>query len=395
MFKVNPYRAGAGLMPVYLAGRDEEIDEILKSFQALTLNIPVQSVVYSGLRGVGKTVLLNALQKNAGSYQIFCKYIEVETRKDFITQMIACSQMFVREASAAGKANHLIAKVIDALKALSISFDPEANTFELSMQEQVLYKSNSLTQSLTDVFVAIGELAYDIHKPVCFFIDEIQYMKAEELGSLIAALHRVNQLGYPIMVIGAGLPKIYKMLADEKSYAERLFRYQTIGSLTPEEARIAIAEPAKQFFVTYTEEAIDYIVEITKGYPFFIQQFCQIIYDAVDRKEITKQDALDATDTFFKELDDGFFRSRYERCSETEQKFLFAMVQCGTLPCTISNVAANMKKETTSISPIRAKLIDKGLIYSARHAELDFTVPEFSGFIQRKEEYHLWIESMK
>ncbi|MBR3993146.1 MAG: ATP-binding protein, partial [Anaerotignum sp.] len=374
---------------------DEEIDEILKSFQALTLNIPVQSVVYSGLRGVGKTVLLNALQKNAGSYQIFCKYIEVETRKDFITQMIACSQMFVREASAAGKASHLIAKVIDALKSLSISFDPEANTFELSMQEQVLYKSNSLTQSLTDVFVAIGELAYDIHKPVCFFIDEIQYMKAEELGSLIAALHRVNQLGYPIMVIGAGLPKIYKMLADEKSYAERLFRYQTIGSLTPEEARIAIAEPAKQFFVTYTEEAIDYIVEITKGYPFFIQQLCQIIYDAVDGKEITKQDALDATDTFFKELDDGFFRSRYERCSETEQKFLFAMVQCGTLPCTISNVAANMKKETTSISPIRAKLIDKGLIYSARHAELDFTVPEFSGFIQRKEEYHLWVENMK
>ena len=207
---------------------------------------------------------------------------------------------------------------------------------------------------------------------------------------MIAALHRANQLGYPIMIVGAGLPKIYKMLSDEKSYSERLFVYKQIGSLTYEQSKKAIEEPVKKFKVSYTDDAIDTIVKITNGYPFFIQQLCQIVYKRTDSAVITGNDIDLCVNEFFKLLDDGFFKSRYERCAESDKKFVFAMVKCGELPCTISNVAQNMNKNVGSISTTRAQLINKGIIYPVRYKELDFTVPEFSGYIQRLDEYKQW-----
>lgn len=392
MFKVNPYRPGAGLMPTFLAGRDEEIENVEQMFQALTMNIPTQSIIFSGLRGVGKTVLINRLQKIAEGKGIFCKHIEVESRNDFISQIATCSQMFLREVSAKEKVRNLIKKSLDAIKSLVVSFDPNESTFSLSVQDRELFQSSNLTQSLTDVFTSIGETAYESETPICFFIDEIQYMKMEEIGSLIAALHRANQLGYPIMVIGAGLPKIYKMLSDEKTYSERLFIYKEVGSLSVQQAEKAITEPAKNFRVTYTEEAIQKIIDITKGYPFFIQQFCKLVYQNTDAKCIDINDVEQTLTPFFETLDKGFFRVRYERCSEGDKKFIFAMVKCGELPCTISNISENLGKRGKSISPIRAQLINKGIIYPVRHSELDFTVPEFSGFIQRLDEYQQWLQ---
>lgn len=392
MFKVNPYRPGAGLMPTYLAGRDEDIYNIEQMFDALTMNIPTQSVIFSGLRGVGKTVLINKLQKIAEDKDIFCRHIEIEERNDFISQIATCSQAFLRKVSTKEKFKHLIQKPLDAIKALVVSFDPNDNTFSLSLQERELYKSTNLTQSLTDVFTTIGETAYKAETPICFFIDEIQYMRPKELGSLIAALHRTNQLGYPVMIIGAGLPKIYKMLSEEKSYSERLFLYKEIGSLTEEQSRKAIEEPAKKFKVSYTDEAVCEIIKITKGYPFFIQQMCQVVFKNTDEKIIQKIHIDNNVGEFFKLLDIGFFKVRYERCSDGEKKFVFAMVKCGELPCTISNIAKNLKKDVTAISTTRAQLINKGIIYPIRYKELDFTVPEFSGFIQRLEEYKQWYE---
>ena len=392
MFKVNPYRPGAGLMPTYLAGRDEDIENVTQMFEALSMNMPVQSIIFSGLRGVGKTVLINSLQKIAEDKDIFCKHIEVEERNDFISQIAACSQAFLRKVSAKEKFRHLIQKPLDAIKALVISFDPSDSTFSLSMQEKELYKSVNLTQGLTDVFTTVGETAYKAGIPICFFIDEIQYMKPKELGSLISALHRTNQLGYPVMVIGAGLPKIYKMLSDERSYSERLFLYKEIGSLTDEQSRNAIEIPAQKFEIHYTDKAIEQIISITKGYPFFIQQMCQVVYKNAVEKEIGCGCVESSTEEFYKLLDVGFFKVRYERCADSDKKFIFAMVGCGELPCTIANVAKNLNKSVSSISTTRAQLINKGIIYPIRYRELDFTVPEFSGYIQRLEEYRLWCE---
>ena len=390
MFKINPYRPGAGLMPVYLAGRDEDINDVGQMFEALTMNIPIQSIIFSGLRGVGKTVLINKLQAIAEEKGIFCKHIEIEERNDFISQIAECSQSFLRKVSEKEKFRNLIQKPLEAIKSLVVSFNPENSSFSLSVQDRELYISNNLTQSLTDVFTTIGETAYKTETPICFFIDEIQYMKQNQLGSLIAALHRTNQLGYPVMVVGAGLPKIYKMLSDEKSYSERLFLYKQIGSLNFEQSKKAIEEPTKKFNVNYTEEAVDKIVSVTKGYPFFIQQLCQIVYRESNSDTIMVSDVNSNIENFLDTLDKGFFKSRYERCAESDKKFIFAMVKCGELPCTISNVAKNLDKNVSSISTTRAQLISKGIIYPVRYKELDFTVPEFSGFIQRLDEYIQW-----
>ena len=379
-------------MPTYLAGRDEDIENVSQMFEALSMNMPTQSVIFSGLRGVGKTVLINSLQKFAEDKDIFCRHIEVEERNDFISQIAACSQAFLRKVSAKEKFKHLIQKPLDAIKALVISFDPNDSTFSFSMQEKELYQSVNLTQGLTDVLTTVGETAYKTGIPICFFIDEIQYMKPKELGSLISALHRTNQLGYPVMVIGAGLPKIYKMLSDERSYSERLFLYKEIGSLTDEQSRNAIEIPARKFGITYTDEAVDQIISITKGYPFFIQQMCQVVYKNAVEKEIDCSCVENSIKEFYKLLDVVFFKVRYERCADSDKKFIFAMVQCGELPCMIANVAKNLNKSVSSISTTRAQLINKGIIYPIRYRELDFTVPEFSGYIERLEEYRLWCE---
>ena len=393
MFKVNPYRPGAGLMPVYIAGRDEDIQNVSQMFDALTMDIPTQSIIFSGLRGVGKTVLINKLQSIAEEKGIFCKHIEIEERNDFISQIAECSQAFLRTVSTKEKFKHLIQKPLEAIKSLVVSFNPEDNSFSLSMQDRELYVSNNLTQTLTEVFSTIGETAQKTETPICFFIDEIQYMKQNQLGSLIAALHRANQLGYPIMIIGAGVPKIYKMLSDEKSYSERLFMYKKIDSLTDEQSEKAIEEPAKKFNIIYAHEATNKIVEITKGYPFFIQQLCKIVYDKTNKDVIELSDVENCIDEFLSSLDERFFKSRYERCAESDKKFIFAMVECGELPCTILNVAHNLNKTVGSISTTRAQLISKGIIYPVRYKELDFTVPEFSGYIQRLEEYKQWCVS--
>ena len=393
MFKINPYRPGAGLMPGYIAGRDEDIQNVEQMFEALTLNIPTQSIIFSGLRGVGKTVLINKLQSIAEEKGIFCRHIEIEERNDFISQIAECSQAFLRAVSAKEKFKHLVQKPLDAIKSLMISFNPNDNTFSLSLQDRELYLSSNLTQSLTDVFTAIGETAQKTETPICFFIDEIQYMKQNQLGSLIAALHRTNQLGYPVMVVGAGLPKIYKMLSDEKSYSERLFLYKQVDSLTYDQSKKAIEEPAKKFHVSYTEDAVAKIIDVTKGYPFFIQQLCQIVYKKTDSDKIEISNVESCIADFLKTLDEGFFKSRYERCAQTDKKFVFAMVKCGELPCTISNVAKNLHKNVNSISTTRAQLINKGIIYPVRYKELDFTVPEFAGYIQRLDEYRQWCES--
>ena len=390
--KINPYRPGAGLMPTYLAGREDDINKVHSMFEALKLNIPTQSVIYSGLRGVGKTVLINELQKIAEDEGIFCRHIEVEERNDFISQIATCAQAFLRTVSAVEKFKHLIQKPLDAIKSLVISFDPNESSFSLSMQERELYVSNNLTQSLTDVLTSIGETAYKTGKPICFFIDEIQYMKPEELGALVAAIHRTNQLSYPVMIVGAGLPKIYKMLSEEKSYSERLFVYKEIGSLGETQSENAITIPAGKFGVTYSKNAVKKIIEITKGYPFFIQQMCQVVYDAVDGNEITEQHIEENMEIFFERLDEGFFKVRYERCSDGDKKFIFAMVSCGELPCTIADIAKRLDKKVKTISPTRAQLINKGIVYPIRHSELDFTVPEFDGYIKRLDEYHAWEE---
>lgn len=393
MFRANPYRPGAGLTPLFMAGREEYIKEIEYMYDCLEHNIPIQSIIYSGLRGVGKTVLMNKFYSIANERGIFCEYIEIDGKKDFTSIISDSAQGFLQRVGIKEKGKPLFQKALDALKSLVLSFNPEDNTFSLSVQEKEFFMVRNYDRSLTQVFTSIGEIAKEVNVPICFIIDEIQYMKKNELSALISALHRTNQLGYPIMLIGAGLPRIIKMLSEAKSYSERLFAYVNIDVLEKSQAEKAIVEPAKQFGTTYTQEAVDEIIKVTKGYPFFVQQMCKIVYDDIEGNVIEVSDVKRNVDKFLKTLDDGFFRSRYERCSDMERIFVFAMVKCGELPCSISNISKEFGRNGKSISPTRAKLIDKGIIYATKHGELDFTVPEFSGFIRRLGEYEEWLNS--
>lgn len=177
-----------------------------------------------------------------------------------------------------------------------------------------------------------------------------------------------------------------------RNHILRLFLYKEIGSLTEDQSRKVIEEPAKKFGTSYTDEAITEIINVTKGYPFFIQQLCQIVYKETNKNIIEIDDIKRVIEMLFHIFDTGFFKVRYERCSDGDKKFIFAMVKCDELPCTISNIAKQLKKKVKTISPARAQLINKGIIYPVRHSELDFTVPEFSGFIQRSDEYKQWCE---
>ena len=384
MFKANPYRPGAGLMPQYLAGRDEEIKEVEYMLDSLQEGLPTKSVIYSGLRGVGKTVLLNRIEELADERQIFYEHIEIAENGNFIQQMTASSKSFLRKISSKEKAKIFVDKALDALKALTISFNPDQKTFSLSLNEQELYLSEDLTQSLTEVLVELGKAARESEQPIAFFIDEIQFMKKEELSALISALHRTNQLSLPIMIFGAGLPKVFKLLGDVKSYSERLFEYRTIGSLDAEQARRAITNPSKKYEVTYDEEAVREICLVTGNYPFFLQQLCSIVWNQLNENTISLSIVKEAEEDYVKQLDEGFYKVRYERCTDREKAFIRAMVDCGELPCTIANVAKNMKTSVSAISPIRAQLISKGIIYAVQHGELDFTVPGFDEFLIRQ-----------
>ena len=214
--------------------------------------------------------------------------------------------------------------------------------------------------------------------------DEMQYLRREEIAGLIVALHRCNQLRLPIMAFCAGLPKILQEVGEACSYAERLFQYEVVGPLKPEEAAAAITVPAEDFEVAYDSAAVEHIIAQTGGYPYFIQQMCSSVWQITpDKPTITLEDVQEAEPKFWELLDKGFFAVRYQRCTPREKAFIAAMVKCGKLPCTIANVAKLMNKSVSSISPIRAQLISKGMIYPTSHGEIDFTVPKFHEYIKR------------
>lgn len=388
---VNPYRPGAGQMPLFLAGRDQMIKEVSSVFDALCSNIPVQSIIFVGLRGVGKTVLLNRLETIASDEGIFCEHIETDDKLTLITQIISICQKYLRKNSFIEKFKNVRDDAIDAIKSLTISFNPNDNTFGLSVQEKELYRGMDVSQSLTDLLTSVGKIAYESDKPLCFFIDEMQTVPKTDLKVLVQGIHRCNQLGYPLMLIAAGLPRLQVSLMDVASYTERLFSFHTIDSLNKEQAEQAIRNPAAKLGVTYTIDAINEIVDVTGCYPYFVQLMCKILFDEC-KDTVTSELVKSSISKFHKLLDDGFFRSRYLKCSDTEKKFIFAMVECGGLPAAISDIARNLNKQVTSISPTRAQLINKGIVFSVEYSKLDFTVPKFDEFINRLDEYKAYRE---
>ena len=384
MKKASPYTPGAGTMPPYLAGREQILATAQGSLESAIAGYMQKPVIYYGLRGVGKTVLLNAIEDMAYDLDILYEHIEISDRKSFLTQITTASNKILHRLSFIEAAKAAAKKSFEFFHAFQMTYSPNDQTFTMGLDSSTPYiTSNVLSEDLTDLFLGIGRTAKKANKVVCFFIDEIQYMKNDELDAMIQSLHRVNQKGYPIIMYGAGLPKVVSLLSKIKSYAERLFDYEYVDSLTAEDAKRAITEPAQRLGISYKEDAIKAIIQLTKGYPYFIQELCDVLWKNTDTTIFSEKDVTIAMPIFIRKMDDSFFKTRYEKCTRKEQDFLIAMVKCGELPCTIGNVATVLKTKSSSISPTRAQLISKGIIYSTHHGEIDFTVPLFDEYLRR------------
>lgn len=380
----NPYTPGAGFMPAYLAGRESLIEDAESYLESIQKRYPQQSMIYYGLRGVGKTVLLNTIEGSADNMGILYAHIEASEDKKFTTRLIGALNRFLHDISLKASAEDFAKKCSVMIKSFMITYDIEGKTIGVGMQQDSGISTGIFSDDLTEIFVALGKAALKSDDTIVIFVDEVQYLTEDEINGLIVATHRCNQLRLPIMLFCAGLPKVLKTVGEACSYAERLFKFEIVGALTEPEAEAAIINPAKDLGVSYYEDAVRHIIQVTSGYPYFIQEYCSVIWNAPHRqKEIDEKLTESLEPVFFHNLDRGFFAVRYNRCTNLEKAFMTAMVKCGPLPCNISNVAKIMGRKVTQISPVRGQLINKGMIYPTGHAEIDFTVPQFDNFIKR------------
>ncbi len=384
---INPYTPGAGLVPNYLAGRDDTIEAAKEIIAYVAHGYPARSVVYYGLRGVGKTVLLNKIEEIADEYDVLYEHIEVSERSSFKVSISLHIQKLIKQMSVKAKAKNYFQKAMSVLKAFKITYSPEGE-ISVGINDEVdaavgVSDTGNFSNDLTELLVSMGTLAKNSESSVCLFIDEIQYLKDDEFEALITALHRANQKGLPVTLISAGLPKVTKIAGDIKSYAERLFSFISIGSLEAEAAKLALVEPAKKMDVTFSDDAIGEILRITEGYPYFLQEYGKQVWAFIKDKTIDLASVKAAYPDFERSLDDSFFKVRYDRATPKEKQFMLAMVECGELPCTIAEIASKMNTGVQSISPVRGQLIYKGFIYAPRYGEVDFTVPQFNRYIKR------------
>ena len=380
----NPYRPGAGMSPAYLAGRYNTINEAQNILQAINYGYSARSVVYYGLRGVGKTVLLNYIENLADEMDLPSEYMEIAERdRSFQYQMALHIYKLINRLSLLKNIESHIKKALSILKAFTIKYGCDDISIEVNPANGISDTGN-LANDMTELFLALGVIAQKQNKGVVLFIDEIQYIKDDEFEALMEAIHRTNQKNYPIVIFSAGLPKIAKIAGDVKSYAERLFDFIEIDSLNNEEAKLALIEPAKRFQINYTDEAVNKIIEITQGYPYFLQEYGKWVWECKKEESIIDIKIVNkAYDKFEQSLDKAFFKVRHDRATAREIEFMTAMVACEKLPCSTKEIANIMGESIQAISPLRAQLIHKGFIYAAKRGEVDFTVPQFDKYLKR------------
>jgi hypothetical protein len=386
----NPYSPGAGTRPPALVGRDGEIESMDVALQRLRLGRDGRSQMLTGLRGVGKTVMLNEFEQVADGRGYFHEHIEVGEDGDLAPRLGSAFRRVLLSMEARRRIGERVRRALGVLKAFSIRLPGGP---ELSIDVDAVYgpaDSGDLATDLSGLFVELGEVARDHDTGVLITIDELHYVAQQTLEALVMGLHRAAQLRLPITIAGAGLPSLAALTGEAKSYAERMFTFPVIGSLPISEAREALVLPAKDEGVRWEDAALDRVVAVTRGYPYFLQEFGKQVWDVAEGPEvITAEDVGRSIPVATAELDDGFFRVRTGRTSDPERAYLRAMAELGPGPAHSGDVAALLRKKTTSLGPTREGLIRKALCYSPRWGEIDFTVPMFDEFMKR------WIPDLR
>jgi len=380
----NPFAPGAGSQPPELAGRDEIISDANIALQRVLLGRHDKSQILLGLRGTGKTVLLNRIEELAESHHHITSYIEAPDNRRLADLLYPKLQQVLRKLSlietakaAAYNATRVLRSFVGAFRVtmgdVSLSVDPVPGTAD----------SGILEYDLGELFISIGRAAQAGNRAWTLLIDEIQYLKPEELSALIVAIHRVNQKKLPVMFFGAGLPQIAALTGEAKSYSERLFNYPPVGPLDISATIAAIRQPVLAEGEAITDEAIDLISKETEGYPFFLQEWGYQSWNVADASPINAEDVKKASVAAVRRLDEGFFKVRFERLSPKEREYVLAMASLGKGPYRSSDVANALGENLRALGPRRARIIHKGMIYSAAHGDIDFTVPMFDDFLRR------------
>ena len=383
--RTNPYSPGAGTIPRTLAGRDELIEKVEIELDRCRRGYSHRGQILVGLRGVGKTVLLNKLSNDAEAENYWSILIETPENRSLpsilvspLRNMLISSNLTLQAADLGKRSLKLLGGFVGAMKA---KFDDME--FSLDIGSEKGADTGDLENDLTQLLLSVGGVAKKQQTAIVLFVDEIQYIKKEEFACLIVALHRCTQKQLPVILIGAGLPQIVAQAGRAKSYAERLFEYPKIGSLDRESAIQAIVKPASKEDVGFQGDALDEILKKTECYPYFIQEWGKHCWKIAAQSPITLDDVKKATDLALCELDNSFFRVRLDRCTPLEKSYLRAMAELNSGSQKSGDIAQLMKKSSQQVGPVRAKLIDKGMIYSPAHGDNSFTVPLFGEFIKR------------
>ena len=381
----NPYAPGAGLQPPELAGRDKLIETASIDMERALVGRPTKGMMLLGLRGVGKTVLLNRLLGVAIEQGFQTAKIEAP-EGGALPQLLAPELRRILYAlDLKTGTGHKLHQAVSVLRSFAAAFKVKVGELEFGIEPaRGLADTGHLQQDLPDLLIAVAEAAAERKLAVGLFIDEIQYLSINELAAVVVACHQIAQRGLPLLFIGAGLPQIAALAGNAKSYAERLFNFPQIDRLPPAAARDALVKPATDEGVAYEDPAIEEILRATEGYPYFIQEWGSQVWDAAPASPITLQVVLDATPTVIAHLDANFFRVRFDRLTGLQQKYLRAMAELGPGSHKTGEIAATLGVEAASVAPIRQQLIDKGMIWSQRHGETAFTVPMFDAFMRRQ-----------
>lgn len=389
----NPYAPGAGQRPPELAGRDRELAQFDVTLARVAAGRPERSMILSGLRGVGKTVLLNALRSQAVNRAWGCGKIEARPEQSIRIPVAQAVHAAVRDMAHRHRDPDRVDDVSGVLKAFALrSTLPERKGMRWTPPIDAVAArgradSGDLELDLIELFTDVATLAADLQVGVALFVDEMQDIALNELAALCGAAHEISQQAAPLILVGAGLPHLPVTLAASKSYAERLFRYVSVDRLPREMAERAWRVPAEEEGVEYEDEAIEELYRLTDGYPYFLQAFGKFTWDAAISSPISTADVLSAAPEAEAELAVGFFGARYERATPAERDYMNAMAELGEkndLAVPTSAIATHLGRKPQSLSPARDGLIKKGLVYSAERGRVAFTVPHFGKFLRAR-----------
>lgn len=382
----NPFAPGAGTPPAKFVGRDDLLERTRITLERVKSGRSAKSFIAVGLRGVGKTVLLNQVFEKATELGFHAVQIEAHENKSLaallapkLRQILIRLDNLKRASEYAKRALKVLAAFVNSIKTkfgdveVSLSIEPEVG----------LADSGDLETDLADLFEVVGRAAKENGTAIALIVDELQYISEIEMSALIMALHRVAQRNLPIVMIGGGLPQLVGLAGRSKSYAERLFDYPEVGALDRDEAFAAVDGPIAEEGAEITQHANERIFELTQGYPYFLQTWGHYAWNAAEDSPIETVDVVNATDHAIANLDSSFFRVRFDRLTPTEKAYLFAMAELGPGSHRSGDIAARLGKKVEGVAPIRSSLIKKGMVFSPSHGDTAFTVPMFDAYLNR------------